>query len=119
MKAGNVNVWLINTGWSGGSYGVGNRMKLSYTRAMITAALNGELNNVEYTEHNVFGIKMPNTCPNVPTELLHPRNTWEDKASYDAKTAVLAQKFKENFAKYESGVSPEILAASPRTVENA
>ena len=119
MKAGNVNVWLINTGWSGGSYGVGSRMKLGYTRAMITAALTGELENVQYTKHNIFGVQMPDTCPNVPTELLSPRNTWEDKAAYDAKSALLAQKFKENFEQFESGVSSEILAAAPSVAENA
>ena len=119
MKAGSVNVWLINTGWSGGSYGVGSRMKLGYTRAMITAALNGELKDVEYTEHKVFGVQMPDTCPNVPTELLSPRNTWEDKTAYDNKSALLAQKFQENFKQFESGVSSEILAAAPRVVENA
>jgi phosphoenolpyruvate carboxykinase (ATP) len=119
MKAGSVNVWLINTGWSGGSYGVGSRMKLGYTRAMITAALNGELNDVEYTEHKVFGVQMPNTCPNVPNELLSPRNTWKDKTAYDNKSALLAQKIQENFKQFESGVSSEILAAAPRVVKSA
>src|SRR5690606_22349072 len=70
MKENKVNVWLINTGWSGGPYGVGSRMKLKYTRAMITAALNGELDNVEFVNHQIFGVAMPTTCPNVPDELL-------------------------------------------------
>ena len=85
MKEGKVNVWLINTGWTGGPFGVGSRMKLPYTRAMITAALNGELDNVAYTQHNIFGVNMPTTCPNVPNEVLNPRSTWENKEAYDAK----------------------------------
>ena len=100
MTEGTVKVWLINTGWSGGSYGVGSRMKLSYTRSMITAALTGELEGVEYTNHEVFGLSMPNTCPNVPDELLSPRNTWADKSAYDAKANELAEAFVNNFTKY-------------------
>src|SRR6185312_5212259 len=71
-----VNVWLVNTGWSGGAYGTGHRMKLSYTRSMITAAMNGELDNVAYDAHPVFGILMPKSVPGVPAEILVPRNTW-------------------------------------------
>lgn len=114
MKENKVNVWLINTGWSGGSYGVGSRMKLSYTRAMITAALNGELNNVEYTEHEVFGVMMPNACSNVPTEILNPINTWTDKEKYNETAKDLANQFIKNFEKYASGVSSEILNAAPK-----
>lgn len=114
MTEHNVNVWMVNTGWSGGPYGVGHRMKLSYTRAMITAALNGDLNNVEFEQHPVFGMMMPKSCPNVPDEILNPRNTWEDKAAYDAKANDLAQQFIKNFEKYASGVSEEILAAAPK-----
>ncbi len=114
MTEGNVNVWLINTGWSGGSYGVGSRMKLSYTRAMITAALEGQLDNVEYTEHDVFGLSMPNDCPNVPNDVLHPRNTWQDKAAYDETANSLAQKFVNNFAQFASNASEEILNAAPK-----
>ncbi len=114
MTEHNVNVWMVNTGWSGGPYGVGSRMKLSYTRAMITAALNGDLNNVKFEQHPVFGMMMPKSCPNVPDEILNPRNTWEDKAAYDAKANDLAKQFVKNFEKYASGVSEEILAAAPK-----
>ncbi len=113
MREHNVNVWMINTGWSGGSYGVGKRMKLSYTRAMITAALNGELNDVDFEAHPVFGMLMPTSCPNVPTEILNPRNTWADKTAYDATAQNLAQQFIKNFTKYAAGVNEEILAAAP------
>ncbi|MBQ0909169.1 phosphoenolpyruvate carboxykinase (ATP) [Flavobacterium sp. F-328] len=113
MKDANVTVWLINTGWTGGAYGVGSRMKLKYTRAMITAALNGELDNVAFENHKVFGIAKPQFCPNVPSEILNPRNTWEDKDLYDQKAIELAQKFKENFAKFEEFANPEILAGAP------
>jgi phosphoenolpyruvate carboxykinase (ATP) len=114
MTEANVNVFMINTGWSGGSYGVGSRMKLAYTRAMITAALEGELDNVAYEAHPVFGMMMPKECPNVPSEILNPRNTWADKNAYDEKAIVLANKFVKNFEKYASGVSAEILAAAPK-----
>jgi phosphoenolpyruvate carboxykinase (ATP) len=114
MKENDVKIWLINTGWSGGSYGVGSRMKLSYTRAMITAALEGKLDNVQYEAHPIFGILMPATCPNTPEEILNPKNTWADKAAYDATAKKLAQQFIDNFKKYESGVTEEILAAAPK-----
>ncbi len=114
MEENNVNVFMINTGWSGGPYGVGSRMKLPYTRAMITAALDGKLDNVEYEAHPIFGMMMPTECPNVPSEILNPRNTWEDKNAYDEKAIVLAKKFIVNFEKYASGVSEEILAAAPK-----
>lgn len=113
-----VNVWLINTGWSGGPYGVGSRIKLSYTRAMITAAMNGDLNNVTYEYHPVFGVAFPTSCPGVPDEILNPRKTWEDKEAYDKKSVELAQLFINNFEKYASKANDEILAASPKTPEN-
>lgn len=119
MNENNVNVWLVNTGWSGGPYGVGSRMKLKYTRAMITAALNGELDNVQYIEHPVFGLQMPSTCPNVPDELLNPRNTWEDANAYDKKANHLANLFIENFKSYEAGVSQEIIDAAPKMSKTA
>ncbi len=111
-----INVWLINTGWSGGAYGTGSRMKLSFTRSMITAALNGQLNDVGYDAHPIFGVQMPHSCPNVPTEILNPRNTWADKAQYDAKANDLAKRFIDNFAKYADGVTSDILAAAPKVV---
>lgn len=114
MKKHDVKVWMINTGWSGGSYGVGSRMKLSYTRAMITAALEGKLENISYEAHPVFGMLMPTSCPDVPAEILNPRNTWADKSAYDAKAKNLAEQFIHNFEKYANGVTAEILAAAPK-----
>src|SRR6056297_746269 len=90
MKEAGVNVWLVNTGWTGGPYGTGSRMKLKYTRAMISAALNGELEDVEFTTHDIFGIKIPVSCPGVPAEVLNPRKTWGDKAAYDKKANELS-----------------------------
>ena len=119
MKQHNVNIWLVNTGWSGGEYGTGDRIKLKFTRAMITAALNGELDNVEYITHEVFGLNMPTTCPNVPDEILSPKNTWDDKAGYDAKAAHLAEEFVKNFEKFSSYANEEIMAAAPRVRANA
>jgi phosphoenolpyruvate carboxykinase (ATP) len=109
-----VNVWLVNTGWSGGPYGVGSRMKLSYTRAMITAAIKGELAKVNFEAHPVFGILMPTSCPGVPAEVLLPRNTWNDKEAYDKKAKELAELFVKNFSKYASHANEEILAAAPK-----
>ncbi len=119
LKESGANVWLVNTGWTGGAYGVGSRMKLSYTRAMITAALNGELNNVSFESHPVFGLSMPATCPNVPAEILNPRNTWADKASYDNKANHLAELFVKNFTQYADGVTAEILSAAPKAQATA
>ena len=90
-------VWLVNTGWTGGPYGVGSRMKIAYTRAMIRAALSGALDNVAYQRHPVFNIDMPTSCPGVPAEVLDPRGTWADKAAYDAQATKLAKMFVENF----------------------
>jgi phosphoenolpyruvate carboxykinase (ATP) len=114
MRAHEVNVWMINTGWSGGPYGVGQRMKLSYTRAMITAALEGKLNNLQYEAHPVFGMMMPTTCPDVPSEILNPRNTWGNKEDYDKKAKALAAQFIKNFEKYAAGVNAETMAAAPK-----
>ena len=113
MKDANVKVWLINTGWTGGPYGTGSRMKLKYTRAMITSALKGQLDAVEFVNHDVFGIAIPQSCPEVPNEILNPRNTWEDKELYDKKASELAHKFEENFAKFKEFANAEILAGAP------
>jgi len=118
-KNPNINVWLVDTGWSGGAFRVGERIKLKYTRAMITAALQGELNNVEYATHQVFGLAMPKTCPHVQEEILNPRNTWSDKDAYDAKAHKLATSFIQNFGKYASEASDEILAAAPKVAVSA
>ena len=113
MAKKKVNVWMINTGWSGGAYGCGNRIKLKYTRSMISSALNGSLDKVNYTNHSIFGFNIPDTCPNVPTKLLFPRNTWNDQSAYDRKAIELAIAFKENFDQFASNVSEEILNAAP------
>ncbi len=109
-----INVWLVNTGWVGGSYGVGSRIKLSYTRALITAALEGKLNNVEYGQTPFFKMRFPKAVPGVPTEILEPRNAWKDKEAFDATAMKLAEQFTKNFEQYASGVSAEILAAAPQ-----
>jgi phosphoenolpyruvate carboxykinase (ATP) len=114
MKQHQVNVWLINTGWTGGAYGVGSRMKLSFTRAMIRAALAGKLDNVQYEAHPVFGVQMPTSCPDVPTEILSPRNTWADKNAYDTQANKLASQFNTNFQKYAEFANAEILAGAPK-----
>ncbi len=114
IRKNKVNVWLINTGWSAGPYGVGKRMKLSYTRAMITAVLTGALDNVKFVEQDIFGLFIPESCPNVPVEILNPRNTWQDKNVYDTKATDLAVKFVQNFEKYADKANAEILAAAPK-----
>lgn len=111
-----VNIWLVNTGWTGGPYGVGNRMKLKYTRAMINAALESRLDEVEYKPDPVFGVLVPQSCPNVPSELLNPRNTWTDKAAYDAKANQLAGEFIENFKQFESYANEAIMEGAPRVM---
>jgi phosphoenolpyruvate carboxykinase (ATP) len=109
-----INVWLVNTGWTGGAYGVGSRIKLAYTRALITAALEGKLANVEYGETPFFKLRYPKSCPGVPSEIMEPRNTWADKNAFDAQASKLAAGFVKNFEQYASGVSKEILEAAPR-----
>ena len=114
MEEHQVNVWLINTGWTGGPYGVGNRMKLKYTRAMITAALEGQLGDVEFIDHKIFGVSVPQTCPNVPDDILNPRKTWSDKEAYDKKAQELAGSFVKNFEKYADYATDSILAGAPK-----
>ncbi len=114
MKENKVNVWMINTGWSGGPYGIGRRMKLNYTRSMITAALNGSLENVEYEVHPIFGVLMPKHCPTVPVTILNPRYTWADREAYDIAAKKLAAEFINNFEKYAAHVSEEIKSAAPK-----
>ncbi|WP_111684093.1 phosphoenolpyruvate carboxykinase (ATP) [Winogradskyella tangerina] len=113
MQEAGVNVWLVNTGWSGGPYGVGSRIKLKYTRAMITAILNGELDNVDYEQHPIFGLFMPKYCPNVPTEMLDPMNTWLQKGAYISKAIQLAHSFHLNFEKFASEASNQIIEGGP------
>jgi len=111
-----INVWLINTGWSGGSYGVGSRMKLSYTRAMITAALTGKLKEVAFDNLPIFDLAIPTSCEGVPTEILNPRGTWADKNAYDETANNLAGKFVKNFEKFAAETDASILAAAPKVM---
>ncbi|NRD24181.1 phosphoenolpyruvate carboxykinase (ATP) [Winogradskyella litoriviva] len=113
MQEAGVNVWLINTGWSGGPYGVGSRIKLKYTRAMISSILNGDLDNVDYQQHPIFGLFMPKYCPNVPTEILDPMNTWLQKGGYISKAIQLAHSFHLNFEKFASEASEQIIEGGP------
>ena len=110
----NTKVYLVNTGWTGGPYGVGSRMKLSYTRAMVTAALNGELEKAEYKHDDVFNVDVPQSCPGAPAEIMNPRDTWADKAAYDEAAAKLAKMFKDNFDKKYPDMPEEIKNAGPR-----
>ncbi|WP_299127483.1 phosphoenolpyruvate carboxykinase (ATP) [uncultured Winogradskyella sp.] len=116
IEAG-VNVWLVNTGWTGGPYGIGTRMKLKYTRAMINAALNGDLglyNYDDYHIHSVFGVAQPRTCPGVPTEVLSPRATWNDDDAYYKMAFKLSNAFRENFKQFESYASEEVRRGGPQ-----
>jgi phosphoenolpyruvate carboxykinase (ATP) len=113
LKKNKVNVWLLNTGWVGGRYGVGSRIKLSYTRALINAALSGDLDKVEYGKTPCFNLKFPKECVGVPSEILEPRNAWKDKSDFDKTTQNLAASFLKNFEQYASGTSADILAAAP------
>jgi phosphoenolpyruvate carboxykinase (ATP) len=105
---------LVNTGWSGGPYGVGQRMKISHTRAMIRAILKGQLAKIETRPDEIFGVHVPVSCPDVPADILQPRNTWSDKEAYDHQARDLARRFNENFKKYESGVSDAVCTVAPR-----
>jgi len=114
MQKHKVNIWLVNTGWTGGPAGVGHRIKLAYTSAMITASLENNFDEVEFENDPVFGFAIPKECPNLPSEILNPRNTWCDKNSYDEKAKYLAGLFTKNFEKYAGGVNKEVLAAVPK-----
>jgi phosphoenolpyruvate carboxykinase (ATP) len=109
----NVRCYLINTGWSGGPYGVGSRININYTRSMVRAVINGEIEKVEMVTDTIFGLRMPVACPDVPGNILQPRNTWDDKEAYDRQAQTLAERFKENFKQF-SLVGREVLAAGPR-----
>jgi len=109
-----VRAWLVNTGWTGGPYGIGHRMKLGFTRTMVAAALSGQLDHVKYVTDPVFGIEVPSKVPGVPSDVLAPRSTWADPAAYDAQAAKLAEMFRKNFETFASGVGPEVAAAGPR-----
>ena len=109
----NTSVYLINTGWSGGPYGVGERIKIEYSRAMVTAALTGSLDIVKFSHNDIFNLDVPTECPNVPSEVLEPRNMWIDKDAYDLSAKKLAQMFVDNFKKFEN-ISNEICLAGPK-----
>ena len=113
MTEAGVSVWLINTGWSGGSYGEGERIKLKHTRKMISAVMNGELDDIKFKEHPIFGLHIPEYIEDVPTEILDPMNTWEDKGAYISKAIQLAHSFHINFEKFESQASEQILNGGP------
>ncbi|MEQ8355639.1 MAG: phosphoenolpyruvate carboxykinase [Kiloniellaceae bacterium] len=114
MAATGANCWLVNTGWTGGAYGTGERMKIAHTRAMVRAALNGHLSDTGVAEHPQFGLWMPDACPDVPAEVLNPRNTWNDKRAYDLTVRDLTQRFETNFKQFESYVDDDVLAAGIR-----
>jgi phosphoenolpyruvate carboxykinase (ATP) len=114
LKKHNAQTWLVNTGWSGGPYGVGARIKLKYTRAIIDAIHAGALLGVPTQLDPVFGLAVPTSCPDVPAEILQPRNTWADKAAYDEKAKKVASLFRDNFKKYEAQASDEVRAGGPK-----
>ncbi len=113
MKKHGTQLWLVNTGWSGGAYGTGSRMKIKYTRALLKAALDGSLKNVKFIKDPIFNVEVPAECPGVPTEILTPRNTWQSSAAYQKTAYDLANRFNENFKKYESQSTPEVINAGP------
>ena len=119
LERHDVPVWLVNTGWTGGPYGVGERMGIDHTRTMVRAALSGALDRVPYEPDPVFGVEVPTEVPGVPSEILRPRDTWPDPDAYDAKARELAAMFAENFESYADGVSAEVRAAGPRVESDA
>src|SRR3546814_5110762 len=114
MAATGANCWLVNTGWTGGAYGTGERMKIAYTRAMVRAALGGGFSGIGVAKHPQFGLLMPESCPNVPSEVLNPRNTWRDKKAYDLTARDLTQRFEANFKQFETYVDDGVVAAGIR-----
>ncbi len=109
-----VTCWLVNTGWVGGPYGVGKRISIRHTRALLNAALNGKLDDVNYARDPIFGFEVPMECPDVPTEVLSPSSSWGDKKEYDRRYKDLAMRFKENFAKFTDNTPPEVVEAGPK-----
>nr|MBA2488624.1 phosphoenolpyruvate carboxykinase (ATP) [Chloroflexota bacterium] len=111
------NAWLVNTGWTGGAYGAGERMNITHTRNMVRAALDGRLDGVPTVTDPVFRVEVPVSVPDVPNDVLQPRDTWADPAAYDRQAAKLAAMFVDNFRRFEAGVSAAIRAAGPRPAE--
>ena len=114
IRQHHAHVWLVNTGWSGGAFGVGSRMKLGYTRSIVDAIHSGKLAECPTERDPVFGVDVPKTCPGVPDEILVPRNTWKDQAAFDRTAKKLAGLFQENFAKYAESANSDIRAAGPQ-----
>jgi phosphoenolpyruvate carboxykinase (ATP) len=112
IKKHDVQVYLVNTGWTGGAYGTGRRMSLPDTRAIVSAAINGDLIKVDYRTDSIFGFEVPKTCPGVPDGMLDPRNTWKNKDAYDESATNLAEKFRKNFSKFKN-IEAKILKAGP------
>ena len=109
-----ARVWIVNTGWTGGPYGVGSRMRIAYTRAMITAALSGQLDKASFTKHPIFNVDVPTACPGVPDSVLDPKSTWPDPKKYDEQAKKLAQMFMDNFKTFEKDVTPSVRDAGPK-----
>ena len=109
-----VTCWLVNTGWVGGPYGVGKRISIKYTRALLNAALTGKLNQVKFTKDPIFGFEVPTECPNVPVEVLNPATSWHDQKEYDRRYKDLAMRFVQNFGKFTDGTPQEVVDAGPK-----
>lgn len=109
-----TNCWLLNTGWVGGPYGIGKRISIHHTRALLTAALNGDLLDVKYYKDPIFGFQVPKSCPEVPKDVLYPAKSWPSKKEYDNKYRQLAARFTDNFKKYASEASNEVNEAGPK-----
>ena len=118
LEGHGVRAWLVNTGWTGGPYGTGERMDINHTRSMVRAALDGRLDGVPTITDPIFGVEIPTTVPDVPAAFLQPRSTWADGAAYDRQARALAHMFAENFAAYGDGVSESVRAAGPRVVDD-
>ena len=114
IKRYGVNCWLLNTGWVGGPYGIGKRISIKYTRTLLNAALNGTLDDVEYTTDEIFGFRVPRSCPDIPDSVLDPASSWASKEAYLKRYRGLAGRFIDNFKKFEEGTPPEIIASGPK-----
>jgi phosphoenolpyruvate carboxykinase (ATP) len=113
IRTHGARVWLVNTGWTGGPYGIGERISLPYTRAMVTAAMAGDLDGVPSREDPHFGLQVPESCPDVPSKVLNPRDTWDDKEAYDEQARKLVERFRDNFMRFAGELSGEIAEAGP------
>ena len=115
LMAHNVTVWLVNTGWSGGAYGVGSRISLTYTRAMVNAAMSGALDGIDYQVDPVFGLAMPIQCPEVPNDVLNPQRAWQSADAWREAAQALAARFHQNFGQFANAVPVETLAGAPHS----